>query len=181
MWVRLPDEWADSDVVERIGPLAAWLHVAALSWSNRHGANGLLSASRAARVSGHDNPSVLIERLVEAGLWQPEGDGFRITLERGLLKYQLTHEQAEQAKVKAKERQRRSRSRKQSHVTDGVSNGVTEGVTDSVTRARAFPASSSSSYPAPGPGHAGMPSPVPLPVPTPGIAKGENGDDDNPF
>jgi len=86
-WVKLDDGFAEHAKVLKAGPLAAWLHVSALCYANRHltdglipqaalsqlmSMNGLSNKGRPVRVAG------LAARLVRAGLWERDGGDYRI-------------------------------------------------------------------------------------------------------
>lgn len=70
-WVRLDDQFADSPKLERAGPVAGWLHVAALCYCARHLTDGVIPREKAARLI----PSAgrHIKALVREGVWHEPG------------------------------------------------------------------------------------------------------------
>ena len=77
-WVKLDDNWCDSPQVFEAGPEAAWLHVCALSWSNRQLADGRVPRSMLRRLVPLADPEAAAERLVHVGMWKPTEDGWQI-------------------------------------------------------------------------------------------------------
>lgn len=77
-WVKLDDNWCDSPMVHEVGPEAAFLHVCALSWSNRHLADGLIPRAVLWRLAPMSNPVEVAELLVAVGMWKPAEDGWQI-------------------------------------------------------------------------------------------------------
>src|SRR5881227_2979134 len=78
-WVRLADDFPDHPKVVQAGPLAAWLYVCALSYANRYATDGFIPAGQVRRLADIDEPLVLAQRLVDAGMWEPVDGGYRIS------------------------------------------------------------------------------------------------------
>lgn len=96
-WIKLDDGFLDHPKFLRAGPLAGYLHIAALAWCNRnltdgviprvqparlvawHTANDCLNVDVVGRVADYEEAvswGVLVSRLLETGLWveRPDGD-----------------------------------------------------------------------------------------------------------
>lgn len=103
-WVRLDDTWCDSEPVVQVGPLAAWLHVCALSWSNRSLTDGRLPARVIKRLADLPDPLAEAAQLVTAGLWEETLDGYLIV---GYAEWQPTAEKVHYERAAKRERQER--------------------------------------------------------------------------
>ncbi|PBC71530.1 hypothetical protein BX265_6140 [Streptomyces sp. TLI_235] len=134
-WVRISDDFYDHPKFDAAGALGIALWVASLAWCNRNLTDGLIprrtalrlldfedaadavsNADRNAVTNGPRNtdvtPSVarfVAERLVIAGLWVEEGDGFRI---HDYLDYQRSAEQIGAEREKNAARQKAFRDRR---------------------------------------------------------------------
>jgi hypothetical protein len=96
-WIKLDDGFIDHPKFLRAGPLAGYLHIAAMAWCNRNRTDGVVPRAQPARlvawhtatdsldqeVVGHIMPgeepvswAVLVSQLVDTGLWveRPDGD-----------------------------------------------------------------------------------------------------------
>lgn len=72
-WVKLDDQFADNPKLERAGPLAAWLSVAALCYSARHLTDGFIPQSKAARLADIPTPGKHVKALIREGVWHEPG------------------------------------------------------------------------------------------------------------
>ena len=142
-WVKLDDGFADHPKLEQVGPLAGWLHVAALCYCSRQLTDGHIARKTALKLVKNTRPKALIERLVSAGLWDEiDDENYRI---HDYLVYQPSREKVLAERDAATERKRKSRDKSQrSHGVTSPS--VTGDVTVSVT-----------------------PTPNPYPNPTPSV------------
>jgi hypothetical protein len=95
-WIKLDDGFIDHPKFLRAGPLAGYLHIAAMAWCNRNRTDGVVPRAQPARlvawhtatdsldpeVVGHIMPgeepvswAVLVSQLVDTGLWVERADG----------------------------------------------------------------------------------------------------------
>jgi hypothetical protein len=84
-WVKLDDAFPDHRKFLRAGPLAGYLNLSAIAWSNRNGTDGLIPREQVARlITGLDRYTdnrrkvrvdALAAKLVEVGLWELRDDG----------------------------------------------------------------------------------------------------------
>lgn len=118
-WVRLDDTFADDPRVERAGPLALALYVAALCYSNRHLTDGVVSKARIRRLQALDDPDCVIAALVENELWLDRDTDIEIV---DFHAWQPTSEDVIAKREQAKIRQQRWRERQRNGVTNGVTN-----------------------------------------------------------
>lgn len=89
-WVRLDDSFADHPKIERAGPLAAWLHVAALCYCARHLTDGRIPRSKATRLADIPDASSQVLALIREGVWYEDGDDYVI---HDYLEYQPSRQQ----------------------------------------------------------------------------------------
>lgn len=89
-WVRLDESFADHPKIERAGPLAAWLHVAALCYCSRHLTDGRIPQPKAHRLADIPNPAEHVSALLREGIWTEDGPDYVI---HDYLDYQPSREQ----------------------------------------------------------------------------------------
>lgn len=95
-WVRLSDDFLDHEKFLKAGPLAGYLNIAAIAWSNRNLKDGRIPRAQVSRLVNFDGfahhmwmgevagggddvkPLELAEELVDAGLWEAIEDGYAI-------------------------------------------------------------------------------------------------------
>lgn len=94
-WVKIDDQFADHPKILRAGPIAGWMHVAALCYANRHLTDGLIPRAALPTLASFDgvgltregqliatpmrvDPADIAAILVAVGLWSEEADGYRI-------------------------------------------------------------------------------------------------------
>jgi len=75
-WVRLDDNFAEHPKLVKAGPRAGWLHVAALCYCSRQLTDGHVPETALRLLMAGARP--LADRLVEAGLWEVNRDGWNI-------------------------------------------------------------------------------------------------------
>ncbi len=116
-WVKLDDQFAGHPKTEAAGPLAAWLHVAALCHCATYLTDGLIIASKAPRIAEVPKANQQIRRLIDEGMWH-EPDHTCPTCDpcppghyliHDYLKYQKSRAEVEADRHAAAERQRRAR------------------------------------------------------------------------
>jgi hypothetical protein len=71
-WIRLEDTFTEHPKVLEVGQRAAWVHVRAISYCSVHLTDGHLSPAVARAVGATTS---IAEALVEARLWEKNGDG----------------------------------------------------------------------------------------------------------
>jgi hypothetical protein len=106
-WVRLEDTFPEHPKIDKVGGDAAWLHVCALAYCNRNETDGLVPAGSVTRLSDRKNPRSLAARLVDAGLWEDDPNGWRI---HDYLHYQPSRAQRDKSRSDARERMKKARS-----------------------------------------------------------------------
>ncbi|MEE9584754.1 MAG: hypothetical protein V3W51_04655 [Candidatus Brocadiales bacterium] len=93
-WIKLEDSFPDHPKVVEVGPLAAWLYICGLCYCNRYLTDGLIPTTILDRLSGVENidtkASYLAELLVKHGLWEEEGNSYRV---HNYLLYQSSKEE----------------------------------------------------------------------------------------
>lgn len=123
-WVRLDDGFAGHPKMEAVGPLAGWLHVAALCYCAQYLTDGRIPKTKALKLTDVPKPRTQIARLLAEGVWDEDGDSYVI---HDYLVYQPSREKVMAERDAAARRQRRSRQR------HGVTDTVTDDVTDDVS------------------------------------------------
>lgn len=78
----LDDSFPASTAAVQVGPLACWLHVCALGWSNRTNAGGAVPFGVLPELAEIPDLRSLADRLVDAGLWEATADGWQIVAHR---------------------------------------------------------------------------------------------------
>ena len=106
-WVRLDESFADHPKVERVGPLAAWLHVTALCYSARHLTDGRIPKAKAVRLADIPDPAEHVAALLSEGMWVEEPDHYVI---HDYLDYQPSRESVLAERSAARERMAKKRS-----------------------------------------------------------------------
>ena len=76
--MKLDDTWCESESVLLAGPLAAHLHLCALSWCNRNLTDGRLPRGVLRRLADLDDPEIEAKRLVDARMWRETETGWEI-------------------------------------------------------------------------------------------------------
>jgi hypothetical protein len=105
-WVRLDEGFADHPKIERAGPMAAWLHVVAICYCNRHLTDGRIPKAKARRLADIPTPDKHIKALVDAGLWDDEGDDYIV---HDFLDYQPSRADVEADRAQARDRMAKRR------------------------------------------------------------------------
>lgn len=107
-WVRLDDSFADHPKIERAGPLAAWLHVAALCYCARQLTDGRIPQAKALRLTDIPQPEEHVSALLRVGLWIEDGDDYVL---HDYLDYQPSRADVEAERSAARERMAKKRRR----------------------------------------------------------------------
>ncbi len=106
-WVRFDESFADHPKVERVGPLAAWLHVAAICYCSRHLTDGRIPKAKAVRLADIPDPADHVSALVSEGMWAADGDDYVI---HDYLDYQPSRESVLAERSAARDRMAKKRS-----------------------------------------------------------------------
>jgi len=77
-WVYLDDQFPDHPKVALAGGDAGWLFICALAYVKRYDTEGVIPKAQVPRLSDRKAPTKLARRLVEVGLWEEDGDTYRI-------------------------------------------------------------------------------------------------------
>jgi hypothetical protein len=110
-WVKLTDDFTEHRKLLEAGPLAGWLWIAGLAWSNRNGTDGRIPLQVVSRLAAFDGVGVytgtysgedvdvrnLAVVLVNVGLWEEVEGGFYI---HDYSDYQLTTDQLAELREK---------------------------------------------------------------------------------
>lgn len=105
-WVRIEDTFPEHPKIDKAGGDAGWLHVCALAYCNRNETDGFIATDRLSRLSDRRGPKVLAAKLVDAGLWEIDPEGWWI---HDYLHYQPSRASLEQKRVDARERMAKAR------------------------------------------------------------------------
>lgn len=110
-WVKIDDGFAEHPKVEEVGPMAGFLHVAALCYCNRNLTDGFVPSARVPKLA--DIPSVQkhVKALVRVGMWLEEDGGYRL---HDYLEYQPSKAKVEAEREDAKKRMAALRAAKKS-------------------------------------------------------------------
>lgn len=119
-WVRLDESFADHPKVERVGPLAAWLHVAALCYSSRHLTDGRIPKAKAVRLADIPDPAEHVSALLSEGIWVDNGTEYVI---HDYLDYQPSRESVLAERSAARDRMAKRRSAERSPEVPPNTNG----------------------------------------------------------
>ena len=75
MWVKLHDGFYENRKIRSVGLGARWCWIAGLAWSNRNDRDGYVEPWALPSIDATRRHA---SALVAAGLWLPDGDGWRI-------------------------------------------------------------------------------------------------------
>lgn len=104
VWVKLDDNALTNPAWLALPRTARLLHLEALSWSNRHGADGYVPAGVLRMLTDEPEPEATARLLVRAGAWQETASGWRLVW---LLDDQPTAEEVERERERGRARQKR--------------------------------------------------------------------------
>lgn len=134
-WVRLDDAFLDHPKFLEVGPVAGFMAVTALAWSNRNLTDGFIPGAQVNRLvdlegivdelhfgNGHVTALQIAELLVGARLWETAPRGYVI---HDYTQFQLTAEQIRHQRQKTAVRV--SQWRQRNAVTNPVTNGGVTG------------------------------------------------------
>lgn len=122
-WARIDDDFPNHPKVWRVGIDGVALFLEGLCHASKFLTDGLLKREDVERMRLVKRPLVTAAKLVDVGLWEQEGDDFRI---HDYHDYNPTSESV-------RERRASTRGRVQAHRDRHVCNAVTDRVTDAVT------------------------------------------------
>lgn len=77
-WVYLDDQFFDHPKVVLAGGDAAWLFVCGLGYCRRYATEGAIPVNQVSKLSDRRSPAKLAKRLVEVGLWEADGEHYRV-------------------------------------------------------------------------------------------------------
>ena len=87
-WVRIDDGFPDHPKALEAGPLACWLYVCGIAYSNRYLTDGFIPERQVSRLSECRKPFALASVLVSVGLWERVENGYQI---HDYLEYDVVH------------------------------------------------------------------------------------------
>lgn len=138
-WVRIDDGFPDHPKALEAGPLACWLYVCGIAYSNRYLTDGFIPERQVSRLSECRKPFALASVLVSVGLWERVENGYQI---HDYLEYQNSAEKVRHEREQTRKRVERFREKESgrfggnAEVTplqngyERSSNGVTNGVSN---------------------------------------------------
>lgn len=107
-WGRIDDGFYDHPKLDRLGKdrlSAVGLHWLAVSWSNRWLTDGAITRERVTKLGGTPR---LADVLVDAGLWDRDGDGYRI---HDFLEFNESKADVEAKRLAERDKKRRERAK----------------------------------------------------------------------
>jgi hypothetical protein len=156
-WVRLDESFADHPKIERVGPLAAWLHVAALCYCARHLTDGALPKAKAHRLADIPDPAEHVAALLREGLWTEDGSAYVL---HDYLDYQPSRQDVEAERSAARARMAKKRSAARSPEVPPNENGSSASPSRPDPTTTSLSSSSDSRGPVDNPGDDGIPAAV---------------------
>lgn len=131
-WFKVDDSFADHPKVLTLQAMAGWQGALALwtlagSWASKHLTDGVIGQAVVSRLGGTEKDA---ELLVDCGLWERSGDGYKF--------HDWTSRNPLRTAVEAKREQTRERvaAWRNSKACNAVSNAVTHKVSNAVGNAR---------------------------------------------
>lgn len=102
-FAKLDDGYPDHPKILAAGPLAAWLHTCALCYCNRLHTDGFIPSGQIRKLADVEQPAALVQRLVEANLWEPCQGGYRVHdyLDHNLSADEIAQRREEISRVRA--------------------------------------------------------------------------------
>ena len=97
-WAKIDDKFPEHEKVVGLSNAAFRLHVSAICYASRNETDGRISQAAAKALHGVASRT---GELVEAGLWERNGVGWKI---HDFLQYNPSHEQLEKKRAEARER-----------------------------------------------------------------------------
>lgn len=107
---RLPAEWLGSIRIDNLSDRAFRVLAGALMWCNGQGTDGTIPARYAKYLHPDGDDAEAFDELVRAGLWERDGDGFRLVGWSTALR-QSTAEEVSRYREGARRRQKEYRDR----------------------------------------------------------------------
>lgn len=157
-WAKLDDHYADHPKIIMVGPLAAWLNTAALTYCSRHLTDGFIPAGMVRCLADFSSIAVpgldgwqrvdvtdLVTALLTHNVWCVCDGGYEI---HDYLKYNPSREKVLREREKTAARVASSRAKAKAHAANGKpkdGNAVTSAVTSGATNGGVTP----SPYPYP--------------------------------
>lgn len=115
-WVKIDDGFAEHPKIEEAGPLAGFLHVAALCYCNRQLTDGFIPENKVGRLADIPNVKRHIAALCAVELWHPVDGGYQI---HNYLEFQPSRAKVEAEREEARKRMARARAAKKNKDDDG--------------------------------------------------------------
>lgn len=133
-WIKIDDQMFMHPKVRSVGPLGLALQIAALSYANSLRTDGELPKNLARTLLELPRPKAVIDKLVEAGIWEDKGEHYQI---HDYLDYQASRAQIETAREASRQAGKRGAAKRWQGVKmDGVPHRVTPSTTDSKTKTK---------------------------------------------
>jgi hypothetical protein len=132
-WARIDDDFPNHPKVWRVGAEGVALFLEGLCHASKFLTDGLLARPEVERMRLVKKPLTVAQKLVEVGLWELDGDNFRI---HDYHDYNPTSDSVRERRAATKTRVDRHRER----VSNGVTERVTSGVTNGVSNRESLPA-----------------------------------------
>jgi hypothetical protein len=121
-WARIDDDFPNHPKVWRVGPDGVALFLEGLCHAAKFLTDGLLPREDVERMRLVKRPLVSAAKLVEVGLWEAEGDNFRI---HDYHDYNPTSQEVRDRRASTRTRVEQHRKRASNAVTSLVTDGVT--------------------------------------------------------
>lgn len=115
-WVKLDDGFAEHPKIEEAGPLAGFLHVAALCYCNRQLTDGFVPENKVGRLASIPSVKRHVAALVSVGLWHQVDGGYQI---HDYLDFQPSRAKVEQEREEARKRMAAARKGKKGKADQG--------------------------------------------------------------
>ena len=102
-WIKLSDTFSGHRKVLAAGPEAMWLHIEGLCYCAQQETDGAILEAALVRLTQFSKPKArkLAARLVDAGLWEVNGTGWKV---HDYLEYNPSKKSLEEKRRAARER-----------------------------------------------------------------------------
>lgn len=113
VWVRIDDGFPEHSKALEAGDEACWLFVSGLCFCARNLTDGFIPDAKVSRLTGLRRVAQHVQRLVDAGLWEPVDGGYRVH----------DYDDYQPTKARVTERRRNTAERVAKHRGNSVTNG----------------------------------------------------------
>lgn len=103
-WARIDDQFPNHPKIVAVGPLAGWLHLAAICYCSSQLTDGFVPAGMVKRLADVPDADALVDALVTHGLWDSTDAGYII---HDYLEYNPPADRVKEKRALAAERQAR--------------------------------------------------------------------------